>query len=254
MKLEFDLSGARVWVTGASRGLGRAIAHGFLNAGADVALTARDARALNEVEKEASPFPGRILKLPGSVSDTAQVRDCVAEIVTKWGGLDVLVNCAGVSPIFKRAETIEDDEWRAVIDVNTSGTFYCCREAGGIMARNGGGSIVNISSVHGQVAGRRLAAYSASKGAVDALTRTLAAEWAEHSIRVNTISPGYFETDMTAGLLDSGRWRDHLLERTPMRRVGHPSELVPAVMFLASNASGFMTGANLVVDGGWSAE
>jgi NAD(P)-dependent dehydrogenase (short-subunit alcohol dehydrogenase family) len=251
---EFELTDRRVWVTGASRGLGRAIAQGFLDNGARVALTARDRDALREIEETAGGAGSRVLALPGSVSDPDQVRDASDAIAGAWGGIDVLVNSAGISPVFKDARSIEDDEWRQVIDVNTSGTFFCCREAGRLMAASDGGSIVNISSVHGQVAGPKLAAYSASKGAVDALTRTLASEWARHGIRVNTVSPGYFETDMTTGLINNQRHHERLLERTPMRRVGSPVELVPAVLFLASDASGFMTGANLVVDGGWTAE
>jgi NAD(P)-dependent dehydrogenase (short-subunit alcohol dehydrogenase family) len=249
----FDLTGRRVWVTGASRGLGRAIALGFASSGADVALTARTADAVRLVADEATALGARTLVLPASVSDAAAVSASVAEIAETWGGLDILINCAGVSPTFKRAEHVEDEEWRHVLEVNVTGSFLCAREAAKVMLEAGSGAIVNVSSIHGQVGMERMSAYSASKGAVDALTRTLALEWAGRGLRVNTLSPGYFETDMTEALRGHKKWRGHLLSRTPMGRFGVPEELVSAALFLSSEASGFMTGANVVVDGGWIA-
>ena len=251
--VSFQFAGRRVWITGASRGLGRAIALGFAASGADVALTARSAESLHEVAAEAEALGAKTLALPASVSETAGVAGAVGEIERAWGGLDVLVNCAGVSPMFKKAELVEDDEWRQVLDVNVTGSFLCAREAGRLMLDREGGAIVNISSIHGTVGGERMAAYSASKGAVDALTRTLALEWATRGIRVNTLSPGYFETDMTEALRGHKKWRGHLLSRIPMGRFGVPEELVSAALFLASDASGFMTGSTVVVDGGWTA-
>jgi NAD(P)-dependent dehydrogenase (short-subunit alcohol dehydrogenase family) len=156
--------------------------------------------------------------------------------------------------VFKRAKLVEDDEWREVMEINVTGSFLCAREAGKLMLdAEAGGAIVNVSSIHGQVGAERMAAYSASKGAVDALTRTLALEWADRGIRVNTLSPGYFETDMTEALRGHTKWRGHLLSRIPMGRFGVPEELVSAALFLSCGASGFMTGSNLVVDGGWTA-
>ena len=252
--VRFELTGRRVWVTGASRGLGRAIALGFAASGADVALTARTAEAVAKVAAEAESLGAKALVLPGSVSDAAAVAATADEIERTWGGIDVLVNCAGVSPMFKKAELVEVEEWRDVLDVNVTGSFLCARETGRLMLeRELPGSIVNVSSIHGQVGGERMVAYSASKGAVDALTRTLALEWAPSGIRVNTLSPGYFETDMTEALRGHDRWREHLLSRTPMGRFGAPAELVSAALFLASDASAYMTGSNLVVDGGWTA-
>jgi NAD(P)-dependent dehydrogenase (short-subunit alcohol dehydrogenase family) len=249
----FDLDGRRVWVTGASRGLGRAIALGFATSGAQVALTARSAEAVDDVALEVEKLGATTLRLPASVADPAAVVAAAAAIADTWGGLDVLVNCAGVSPTFKRAELVEDEEWRLVLDVNVTGSFLCAREAGRIMLDGEHGAIVNVSSIHGQVGMERIVAYSASKGAVDALTRTLALEWAPRGVRVNTLSPGYFETEMTQPLRGHERWRSHLLSRIPLGRFGVPEELVSAALFLASDASGFMTGANVVVDGGWTA-
>ncbi len=249
----FDLTGYRVWVTGASGGLGRAVVLGLAVSGADVALTARSPEGLLKVAAEAEALGAKTLVLPASVSDPDAVAGAVAEVKESWGGLDVLVNCAGVSPMFKKTELVRDDEWRQVLDVNVTGAFLCAREAGKLMLDRDGGAIVNVSSIHGQVGAERMAAYSASKGAVDALTRTLALEWAQRGVRVNTISPGYFETDMTKALRGHQKWRGHLLARIPMGRFGVPEELVSAVLFLASDASAFMTGSNMVVDGGWTA-
>jgi NAD(P)-dependent dehydrogenase (short-subunit alcohol dehydrogenase family) len=249
----FRLNGKRVWVTGASRGLGRAIALGLAAAGADVVLTARSADTLQEVAEEVKIRGGKALIVPADVANGAQVADAGRLIAEEWGSLDVLVNGAGISPTFKCVENVEEAEWRAVLDVNVTGTFMVAQQAARLMFESGGGSVVNISSIHGQVGMPRMAAYSASKGALDALTRTLALEWAERGIRVNAVSPGYFETEMTEGLRAHDRWRSHLLERIPIGRFGLPAEVVSAVLYLASPASSYVTGSNLRVDGGWAA-
>lgn len=251
--VRFDFTGRRVWITGASRGLGRAIALGFATSGADLALTARSAEGLRAVADEAEALGAKTLVLPASVSDPQDVVATAAEISGQWGGLDVLINCAGVSPTFKRAELVEDEEWRHVLDVNVTGSFLCAREAGRMMLAAESGAIVNVSSIHGQVGMERMAAYSASKGAIDALSRTLALEWAARRIRVNTLSPGYFETEMTEALRDHKKWRGHLLARIPLGRFGVPDEIVAAALFLSSESAAFITGSNLVVDGGWTA-
>lgn len=249
----FNLEGKRAWVTGASRGLGHAIAEALLAAGADVAVTARTAQPLDALVARARDRPNRTLALPASVSDPVQVDQAAEKLLCEWGGLDVLVNCAGVSPTFKRAEEVADDEWRSVVDVNLSGTFFCARAAARLMVASGGGVIINVSSIHAVAGMPRLAAYSASKGGTEALTRTLALEWAEYGIRVNAVTPGYFKTEMTEGLRGHPRWREQLLARIPLSRFGEPHELVPAVLFLASPASTYVTGSTLVVDGGWTA-
>jgi NAD(P)-dependent dehydrogenase (short-subunit alcohol dehydrogenase family) len=248
-----DFAGKRVWVTGASRGLGREIATGFARAGSRVALTARDALAVGGLAAELRADGTEVLELAASVADGSAVTASVRVIDDTWGGVDVLVNCAGISPTFSRSESVTDEEWRDVVDVNATGTFLCAREAAGLMLRDGGGAIVNVSSIGGVSGLERLAAYSASKGAVDALTRTLAVEWADRGVRVNSLAPGFFETDMTAGLRASDRWRDTLLAKVPMQRFGEPSEIVSAALFLASDSASFITGAHLTVDGGWTA-
>lgn len=251
--VSFDFSGATVWITGASKGLGREIALGFAHAGARLALTARSADALAETAAEARALGAEVLELPASVSDGAAIARCVDAIGEAWGSLDVLVNCAGISPTFKKTELVDDADWRDVLDVNVTGIFICAREASRLMLDRKSAAVVNLSSIAGLVGMERMAAYSASKGAVDSLTRTLALEWATRGVRVNSIAPGYFETTMTEGLRSHDKWRDFLLGRTPFGRFGRPNEIVSAVMFLASDGASYMTGSTVVVDGGWTA-
>ncbi|MFF5141561.1 SDR family NAD(P)-dependent oxidoreductase [Streptomyces sp. NPDC013157] len=249
---ELRLDGRTAWVTGAGKGLGRAIAVALAQAGATVAVTARTASDLEILESELTGHGGKVLVLPGSVADSAAVRETVGRIAERTGRLDVLVNCAGISPHFTRSEKVTDQDWRQVVDVNLAGTFYCCREAGKVMLEQRSGSIVNVSSVHASTGFERIAAYAASKGGVEALTRALAVEWADRGVRVNALAPGYFHTDLSSGLLDS-RWGERIVRGTPLGRVGDATELGGAAVFLASDASRFVTGTTLTVDGGWTA-
>lgn len=249
---ELRLDGRTVWVTGAGKGLGRAIAVALSQAGATVAVTARTAADLEELESELTDHGGKVLVLPGSVADSAAVRETVERIAATTGRLDALVNCAGISPHFTRSEKVTDAAWHQVVDVNLAGTFYCCREAGKVMLEQRSGSIVNVSSVHASTGFERIAAYAASKGGVEALTRALAVEWAERGVRVNALAPGYFHTDLSSGLLDS-RWGERIVSGTPLGRVGDATELGGAAVFLASDASRFVTGTTVTVDGGWTA-
>lgn len=248
-----DLTGRRAWITGASRGLGRAIALGLLAAGADVAVSARSEDHLRTIVDEAGVEPSRVLLAQVDVKDSAEVEAVVANIAQEFGSLDILVNCAGVSPTLARAEDVADDDWRHVLDVNLTGTFLCARAAAKLMLAGEGGSIVNVSSIHAKAGMARLSAYSASKGGTEALTRTLALEWADRGIRVNSVTPGYFATEMTEGLRGHDRWRKTLLGHIPLQRFGEPDELVPAVLFLLSDAARYITGSTITVDGGWTA-
>lgn len=247
------LDGKTVWVTGASRGLGRAIVLGCARAGARVAVTARTQSALDEVCAELSAMGGQGLALAGSVTDSERVADIVDEIAASWSPVDVLINNAGVSPALSASEDVELGMWSTVIDVNLTGALRCARAVCPYMLDRGG-SIVNISSIHGRVGMERLAAYCASKGGLEMLTRALAVEWANRKVRVNAVAPGYLETEMTEGLRQNPKWRSRLLDATPLGRFGAPDDVVPAVVFLASDAAGFITGATLPVDGGWTSK
>ncbi len=244
-----SLAGQRVWVTGASRGLGRAIALDLSSAGARVALTARTDASVkatcDSCDGEAS------ICVPGSVSDDGDVARIVASIEQQWGGLDAVVNCAGISPSFSRAEDLAASLWREIIEVNLTGTFLVCQAAAAVMPH--GGSMVTMSSVHARSAGGRLAAYSASKGGVEALTRALALDWADRGIRVNCVAPGYFATDMTRDLRSSGSQRSRLLAHTPLATFGVPAQLTELVRLLIGPGGSYLTGSIISVDGGWTA-
>lgn len=248
----FDLTGRIAWVTGAGKGLGRAMALALATAGAEVIATARTESDLVSLVKEIDGLGGTGHVAAGSVDDSAFVDQCAERTVTEHGRLDILVNCAGISPVFRRSEKLTDEEWSQVMRINLDGAFACCRAAGRHMLAAGTGSIINISSIHATAGFQRIAAYAASKGGVEALTKVLAVEWADRGVRVNAIAPGYFRTDMSSGLLDSS-WGDVILGNVPMGRLGDPAELADTVVFLASDASRYITGTSLTVDGGQTA-
>lgn len=247
------LDGRVVWVTGASRGLGRAIAFALSGLGAQLLLTARSADGLAHVERAVRERGGTVESMAGSVGDAGFLAEAAEHLKERWGRLDVLVNNAGVSPAFVPSERLDDAVWRDVLDINLSGPFACCRAALPLFEAAGGGSVVNVSSIHAVRAHERLIAYAASKGGLEMVTRTLAIEWAARGIRVNAVAPGYLETDMTAGLRASERWRKSLEARIPLGRFARPAEIVPAIAFLASPCSSYITGSTIFVDGGWTA-
>jgi NAD(P)-dependent dehydrogenase (short-subunit alcohol dehydrogenase family) len=247
------LDGRVAWVTGASRGLGRAIAFALAGAGAEVLLTARSEAPLHEIAQAIRESGGSAHALAGSVTDAGHVAEAIALAEREWGRLDVLVNNAGISPDFTRSELVADEDWQRVLDVNLTAPFQCCRSALALLEASGAGSIVNVSSVHGHVGQERLVAYSVSKGGLEMMTRSLALEWAAKGVRVNAVAPGYVVTDMTVDLLNHERWREELLARIPMKRFGAAEEIVASVLFLAAPASSYVTGTTLFVDGGWMA-
>jgi len=250
----FDLAGRVAVVTGGGRGIGRFIAEGLARHGARVVLTGRTQGTLDEAAAalRAKGFDALAQTADvGREDDVMALRDVVLSVC---GRLDVLVNNAGVNPIYKGIERTSLDEWRNIVDTNLTGVFLCCKHLGGVMAERGGGSIVNVSSVGGHVGLRRSVPYCASKGGVELLTRALALDWARKGVRVNTIAPGYFETDLTAGMRDNEALAAPLLAHTPLGRFGRLEDVAGAAVFLASDASAYMTGSSLMVDGGWTAD
>jgi NAD(P)-dependent dehydrogenase (short-subunit alcohol dehydrogenase family) len=251
---QFSVENRVIWLTGASGGIGSAVARRLAQGGARLVLQARSADGLAALAGELTANGTEVEVIAGSVVDPAASEEAIRIGMERWGRVDGLVAAAGVSPIFKPAESITLDEWRTVIDVNLTGTFLTATAAGRAMIEHGSGSIVVVSSVHGSVAGQRLAAYSASKGALNMLAKTLAAEWATKGVRVNVLAPGYVETDMTQGLRDSDRWGPKLLTRVPMGRFARPDEIAGATQFLLSDAASYMTGSVVEIDGGWSSQ
>lgn len=245
--------GQVAWVTGASRGLGAQIARALGARGATVVLTARDATALEDLAGELRADGVTALVARASIGDPDAVA-AVGELIDReLGALHVLVNNAGVSPTMRRTEEVALDEWDAVLDVNLRGALLCSQVAAPRIAGSGGGAILNVSSVHGSSGGDRIAAYAASKGAIEALTRATAVEWASRGVRVNALAPGYLETDMTAALREHDRWRERLLARIPAGRFGTVAEIAECAAFLTSPAATYVTGATLFADGGWTA-
>ncbi|NUR84310.1 MAG: glucose 1-dehydrogenase [Nonomuraea sp.] len=246
----FSLAGRTAVVTGASSGIGARFARVLARAGAKVVLAARRFDRLQEV---AETCPGS-LPVRCDVLDAEDRARLVATAVEQLGGLDVLVNNAGVSRVVPAVEQ-SVAEFASTVELNLTATFALCREAAPHMIEAGGGSIVNVASVYGLVASGGLpqAAYAASKGGVVSLTRDLAAQWAGHGLRVNALCPGWFPSEMTAGMVDDERGRAWIERRTPLRRVGAPEELDGALLFLAGPASSYVTGIALPVDGGYSA-
>ena len=246
----FFLDGKVAFISGASSGLGRHFAVALARAGAKVALGARRVERLQEVVAEIEGFDGRALAIALDVTDGDSVREAVAAAETELGPISILVNNAGVSGGAKRALEVEEAEWLSVIDVNLNGVWRMAQEVAKHMVRLGhGGSIINIASMLGLVAVPYIPAYCASKAAVVNLTRALAIELAKHDIRVNAIAPGYFESEMTHEFLGSTEGRG-MIEKIPQRRSGNPAELDGALLLLASDASSYMTGTVLTVDGG----
>jgi NAD(P)-dependent dehydrogenase (short-subunit alcohol dehydrogenase family) len=248
--MDFDLSGAVAVVTGGGRGLGRAIARGLAAHGARLVLCGRTPATL---EAAAAEIGGEVLTHAADVSREGDVLALRDAALARFGQIDVLVNNAGVNPIYKGVEGTTLDEWQQIVDVNLTGTFLCCKHLGTVMAKAGRGSIITVSSVAGHVGLRRSVPYCATKGGVELLSKARALDWAGKGVRVNCIAPGYFETDLTAGMIANETLSARLLAQTPLGRFGRDPDIVGAAVFLASPASAYMTGQSLVVDGGYLA-
>jgi len=248
----FRLDGKVAVVTGANRGMGRAFAETLAAAGADVAITGRSADRNAAAATEIAAATGRrVLAVDADVSDRASVDGMVARILDEYGRIDVLVNNAGIC-YHRPALEVPDEEWRSVFDVNVYGLWLASTAVARHMTGAGGGAIVNVGSISALIVNRPQwqPAYNASKAAVHQLTKSLAAEWAPANIRVNALAPGYVKTEMAP--VDEPRFRRHWIEDAPMQRYATPEEIAPSVLYLASDASSFMTGSVLVVDGGYT--
>ncbi len=248
----FSLTGQVSVVTGANRGIGRALATSLAEAGSDVVLLVRGERELSApVVADIEARGVRAGVVLADVTHPEEVEQAVQEVVNDFGRVDVLVNNAGYC-IHRPALEVTAEEWRVVMDVNVDGVWNCAQAFGRQMVHQGRGSIVNIGSISAQIVNRPQwqAGYNASKAAVHQLTKSLAAEWAPYGVRVNALAPGYVKTEMAP--VDEPQFRRYWIEDSPQQRYAMPEELGPSVVYLASAASGFVTGSVLVIDGGYT--
>lgn len=248
----FDLSGQRAIVTGASRGIGQAIAVAYAAHGAEVVAVARSESGLAETVQNAASLPGSITALAGDLSSPDGVRAAIGAAGDVLGGIDVLVNNAG----YDNEQDLDSttlDEWHRVMQLNVEAVFVACQAAGPLL-KGGGGKVVNVASMLGALAVRSEIAYVTSKHAVVGFTRALSLEWARSGVQVNALGPGFVETEMLASATADEATAKFLKRGTPQGRWAQPDEMAGPAVFLASRASDFMTGQLLVVDGGWSAQ
>ncbi|HYM51244.1 MAG TPA: SDR family NAD(P)-dependent oxidoreductase [Candidatus Limnocylindrales bacterium] len=250
------LEGKVAVVTGASRGIGEAIAIALADDGADVAVLARTQPDLEKTAAGVRESGRKSQAVICDVTSSASVEAGFEGVWEAFGRVDILVNNAGSRQNFKTVDELPEAEWDAVVDANLKGAFLCSKEAARLMKRNGGGSVVNVASIAGPVAFPRIGAYCAAKAGVIALTRVMAAEWAEHHIRVNAVAPGWIESPMNVELRTEPRNVElyaHLRNQTFLKRFGRPREVADVVTFLASPAASYIDGEVIFIDGGWTA-
>jgi NAD(P)-dependent dehydrogenase (short-subunit alcohol dehydrogenase family) len=245
----FSLSGKVAIVTGASRGLGQTFARALARAGADVAITSRTTGKLDAFTKEIEALGRRAVPLALDVRDEASIRQMVDAAHEAFGRIDILVNNAGCN-VRKRAADVTWDDWNLVLDTNLRGAFFTAQAAARYMVPRGAGRIINIGSVTSVFGYAGLGPYGASRGGIRQLTMSLADDWGPHGITVNCLAPGWFRTDQNKVMYDDAEWVAYLVERIPLKRPGRPEDLEGAVVFLASDASAYITGQTLLIDGG----
>ena len=252
MALQIDLDGKTALVTGAGRGLGKAIALGLSQAGAKVALAARTTEQLEEAAHEISKAGGEVIAVSTDVTESASVEKFVKQAADVFGGIQIVVNNAGIErakPLLKCTQ----EDWDRVMEVNLRGVFLVTRTAGPHLIENKWGRVLNMASVGGTIAGPNNAAYHASKAGVILFTKSLALEWARHNITVNALAPGYFESDMLDSLMGTEDRKEKFCKFIPARRFGNPEELGPLAVYLCSELSAYITGQAIIIDGGLSA-
>ncbi len=249
---DFSLKGKTALITGASRGIGRSIAIALAHAGADVAVVSRKIDALEEVVTECKQYGNRAIAVATHAGKLDQIDQMVDQVAAEFGKIDILVNNAGTNPMNAQIINYEERLWDSVMNLNLKGVVFLTKKVGGLMKENGGGSIINISSVEGFLVGDLSCAYDVSKAGLTHFTRVAAAEMAIHNIRVNSISPGSTKTALVKALWENAEFEKYITDKIPQHRFADPDEMAGAAVYLASDAASYTTGTNIVIDGGMS--
>ena len=249
---KMSLEGKVGVVTGGSRGIGRGAAMALAEAGADIVLNSRNTDRLESTADQIRSLGRKVVAVPGDMGVKEDIERLIETTLDQFGKIDILVNNAGTTYRIA-AEDFPEDEWDRVLDVNLKGVFLCCQLAGREMIKRKKGKIINTASLTSTIGIRTTLAYGSSKGGQVILTKTLAVEWAKYNINVNAIAPGFIATDLTKPIREDRKRNEYIMSRVPMERWGSPEDLKGAFVFLASEASDFITGQIIYVDGGWTA-
>jgi NAD(P)-dependent dehydrogenase (short-subunit alcohol dehydrogenase family) len=250
--MDFDVKGKIALVTGAGRGIGRSCCLALAEAGADIAAGLRDIHSDHGLVEEIKSLGRQVLPLQMDMSNIVQIKSAVAETIKKFGKIDILVNNAGIAPS-NLIEDYTEEDFDITVAVNLKGTYFASQEVGRHMIKNKSGRIINLSSQAGFVALPTESVYCMTKAGIAHLTKCFAAEWAKHNINVNAVAPTFIETPGTEPWLNQPEFRAAVLSKIPLGRIGLPEEVSGAVVFLASPAASMITGATLMIDGGWTA-
>lgn len=248
----FDLTGKVAIVTGSTKGLGMGIAEGLATAGAEVVITSRSQMDCDRVAGEIRESGGSAMALATDLTQMDQVQHLAAKVFEEHGRIDILVNNAGAA-ITKNAEDLTEEDWDSILNIDLKAVFFLSQVVGRRMIQQKKGKIINVASILGMVGDWFVLPYCVAKGGVIQMTRALALEWARHNIQVNALCPGYVKTDINKDALEDEKVYKYIINKTPARRLGLSADMAGAVIFMASDASDYMTGQNLVIDGGWTA-